>query len=100
MATAPVPVKQTTQIASATPDYWRSFRTEMDQLFDWFTSGFGVPQFPAFRSESAFNVPSPAADIIEDDNAFKLSAELPGMTEKEIQVSLSDNTLVIKGEKR
>jgi HSP20 family protein len=50
MATAPVPVKQTTQVASGIPDYWRSFRTEMDRLFDRFTSGFGMPQLPAFRS--------------------------------------------------
>jgi HSP20 family protein len=50
MATAPVPVKQTTQVAFGIPDYWRSFRTEMDRLFDRFTSGFGMPQLPAFRS--------------------------------------------------
>jgi len=100
MATAPVPVKQTTQVASGVPDIWRSFRTEMDRLFDRFTGGFGIAPFPVFRSEPAFSVPSPAVDITEDDASFKLSAELPGMTEKDIQVSLSGNTLVIKGEKR
>ncbi|MFL5279773.1 MAG: Hsp20/alpha crystallin family protein, partial [Rhodopila sp.] len=31
---------------------------------------------------------------------IRLTAEMPGMTEKDVQVSLSGNTLVIKGEKR
>jgi HSP20 family protein len=100
MATAPVPVKQATPIASGAPDYWRSFKTEMDRLFDRFTSSFGITPFQAFRSESGFSMPTPAVDITEDDAAIKVSAELPGMTEKDIQVSLSGNTLIIKGEKR
>ena len=98
MATAPVPVKQTTPIAAGMPDYWRSFRTEMDRLFDRFTSGFGLAPLQALRTE--FTMPSPAVDITEDDAAIRLTAELPGMTEKDIQVSLSGNTLTIKGEKR
>src|SRR5690242_17031922 len=100
MANAPVPVKQTTPIASGAPDYWQSFKTEMDRLFDRFTSSFGLAPFQAFRSGSAFSMPTPAVDISEDDAAIKLTAELPGMTEKDIQVSLSGNTLTIRGEKR
>lgn len=99
MANAPVPVKQATQAVTGAPDVWRSFRTEMDRLFDRFTSGVGILPFPTFRSESALSLPFPAVDITEDDKSFKLSAELPGMTEKDIQVTLSGNTLVIKGEK-
>jgi HSP20 family protein len=100
MADTPVPVRQTTPIASGAPDYWRSFKTEMDRLFDRFTSTFGLAPFQAFRSEPVFSMPTPAVDITEDDAAIKLTAELPGMTEKDIQVSLSGNTLTIKGEKR
>jgi len=100
MATAPVPVKQTTPIASGAPDYWRSLRTEMDRLFDRSTSSFGIAPFQALHSESGFSMPTLAVDITEDDAAIKVSAELPGMTEKDIQVSLSGNTLIIKGEKR
>jgi HSP20 family protein len=100
MADTPVPVKQTTALASGAPDYWRSFKTEMDRLFDRFTGTFGLAPFQAFRSEPIFSMPTPAVDITEDDGTIRLTAELPGMTEKDIQVSLSGNTLTIKGEKR
>jgi HSP20 family protein len=100
MATTPVPVKQTPPAINSPPDVWRSFRSEFDRLFDRFTAGFGIMPFPSFRSEAVFSVPTPAVDITEDDAAFKLTAELPGMTEKDINVSLSGNTLSIKGEKR
>jgi HSP20 family molecular chaperone IbpA len=41
-----------------------------------------------------------AIDMSEDDKAFKISAELPGIDAKDIDVSLSGDTLVLKGEKR
>lgn len=99
MATTPVPVKQSTPTISGTPEVWRSFRTEMDRLFDRFTGGFGILPFPGFRSEPAFALPFPAVDINEDEKFFKVTAELPGMTDKDVDVSLSGNTLVIKGKK-
>ncbi len=100
MATAPVPVRQAPRVASTAPDIWRSFRTDMDRLIENAIGGFGALPFAALRSIPAFNVPSPAVDITEDDGAFRFTAELPGLTEKDVQVSLSGNTLVIKGEKR
>src|SRR5690349_3104927 len=100
MATAPVPVKQTTPVPTGAPDYWRSFKTEMDRLFDRFTSTLGIAPFQTFRGESMFTMPTPAVDITEDDGTINVTAELPGMAEKDIQVTLSGNTLVIRGEKR
>ncbi len=100
MATTLVPVKQSTPVPADTPDIWRSFRSEVDRLTDRFISSVGAPRFPALRFDSSFNIPSPAVDITEDDAAFKLSAELPGMAEKDIEVSLAGDTLTIKGEKR
>ena len=93
--------------AANAPDAWRSFRTEMDRLFDRFAGGWGMPSLrrmfdaePAFQYESSFAMPSPAVDITEDDGAYKVTAELPGMSEKEIEVVVSGDTLSIKGEKR
>lgn len=100
MATSPVPVKQTSPLSSAIPDILQSFRTEMDRLVDRFTTGFGIAPFPALRFDPAIRIPNPAVDITEDDAAFKFTAELPGLTEKDVHVALSGNTLVIKGEKR
>jgi HSP20 family protein len=43
---------------------------------------------------------TPAVDIVDKENAYELSAELPGMDENSIDVKFSDGTLTIKGEKR
>ena len=43
---------------------------------------------------------APAVDIVDKENAYELSAELPGMDENNIDVKFSDGTLTIKGEKR
>ncbi len=69
-------------------------------LFDRFTGGFGMMPFPALRTEPAFGIGFPAVDVAEDETSFKLSAELPGMADKDIQVALSGDTLTIRGEKR
>ncbi|MGO9785457.1 MAG: Hsp20/alpha crystallin family protein [Stellaceae bacterium] len=69
----------------------------MDRLFD----RFGVPSFPSFFGASpdlAFTVP--AVDVTEDDKAYKIAAEMPGVEEKDIDVSVNEDTLVLKGEKR
>jgi HSP20 family protein len=107
MANTPVEVKKTTPVPANGPDAWRSLRTEMDRLFDRFTAGWGIPSLrrvfdaePAFRYESSLNMPTPAVDVSEDDAAYKVTAELPGMSENEIEVVLSDDTLTLKGEKR
>ena len=107
MANAPVEVKKTAPAAANAPDTWRSFRAEMEQLFDRFAGGWGLPAVhrlfdaaPARRYEHTFSVPSPAVDIAEDDAAYKMTAELPGMNEKEIEVALSGGMLTLKGEKR
>jgi HSP20 family protein len=43
---------------------------------------------------------SPAVDIFETDNAIVLKAELPGMTEKDIDLTVDRNLLTIKGERQ
>ena len=101
MATTPVEVTKTAPVPAA-PDAWRSFRGELDRLFDRFSSGFGLAPFgrmfdvaPTLRTEATM----PAVDVTEDDAAYKITAELPGLEEKDVEVTLSDNVLTIKGEK-
>jgi HSP20 family protein len=105
MANTPVEVKKATPTPA--PDAWQSFRGEMDQLFDKFAGGWGMPSLrrmfeagPAMRYESSFTMPSPAVDITEEDGAYKVMAELPGMNEKEIEVVVSGDMLTLKGKKR
>jgi len=42
---------------------------------------------------------SPALDIVEDKDCFKIEAEMPGMSEKDINVTFNDNRITIQGEK-
>ena len=42
----------------------------------------------------------PSVDILEKDGNLILRAELPGMTEKQIELKLEGNTLIIKGERK
>ena len=92
---------------AAVSDPWQSFRSEMDRLFDRFSVGSGFPSLrrlfdmePMWRSEASFGVTVPAVDLTEDDKAYKLTAELPGMSEKDIEISVTGDVLVLKGEKR
>jgi HSP20 family protein len=103
MANAPVEVKKAVPMETSAPDVWRSFRSEMDRLFD----RVGFPSLrrmldmePAGRPMSMFSFSAPAIDISEDEKAYKISAELPGLDAKDVDVSVSGNLLVLKGEKR
>jgi HSP20 family protein len=107
MANTPTEVKKTTPAVPGAPDAWRLFRSEMDRLFDRLATGWGMPSMrrmfdvePSFRYESAFTMPTPAVDITEDNTAYKVMAELPGMNEKEIEVVVAGDVLTLKGEKR
>ena len=42
----------------------------------------------------------PVTDVTETDKEIEISAELPGLEEKDLQINLSDNVLTIKGEKK
>src|SRR5271165_6210001 len=106
MADVPVEVKKTAPPAQTNvPDVWQSFRSEMDRLFDCFGGGFGFPSLrrmfdiePAWRSSFTFS--TPAIDMREDEKAYKISAELPGIDAKDVDVSVFGDMLVLKGEKR
>ena len=90
-----------------------AFRDEMDRALgrffsdDWL-SGFprlahmwGMPSlFDAGRSGSGSMLAMPRADLSEDDNGYELSVELPGMDEKDLELTLAEGALVIKGEKK
>src|SRR5215472_7422030 len=104
MADIPVEVKKSSPAQANVPDGWHSFRGEMDRLFDRFSSGFGFPSLRRmFDIESpwrgAFTFSVPAIDMSEDEKAYKISAELPGIDAKDIDVSVTGDMLVLKGEK-
>jgi HSP20 family protein len=104
MAKTPVEMKKSTP--ARTPDVWHAFRSEMDRLFDRFSGHLHLPSWrqmfktdPALYDAGFFAFSTPAVDITEDDKAYRITAELPGLKEKHIDVTVSANTLTLKGEK-
>jgi len=69
-----------------------ALRQEMDRLFQDF--GRGMLDVPT-RS-----VAMPRVDVTETPTEIRIAAELPGMTEKDVEVELHDDILTISGEKR
>jgi HSP20 family protein len=107
--TAPnLPVK--TEHKASAAHLWRPFeslRQEVERLFDDFDRG--VWRLP-FRRSLFAEEPSwhpefvrrglPAVDIAESDKAYEVTAELPGMDDKNVDVKVTNGNLVIKGEKQ
>jgi len=76
-------------------DPFALLRRRMDDMFEGFLHGFDLRPF-----EPRSGVFSPSIDVVENDREISISAELPGMEEKDIDVSLSTDSLTIKGEKK
>ncbi len=68
--------------------------SEMEEMIDRLRRDFYAPD--VFREVEGF---SPRIEVKETDKKILISAEIPGMKEKEINVSLRDNNLMIEGEK-
>jgi len=101
MAATPVEVKKTPAPRAVT-DPWQRFRNEFDTMFDRF-AGVGMPSLRRMfelAPEAGLGINAPAVDITEDDKAYKIAAELPGLAEKDIEVSVTGDILTLKGEKR
>src|SRR5690554_1916834 len=74
---------------------------EIDRLFDDAFRGFGFPTLTVPRSPADWpGMLKPALDIQEDDKQYKIALELPGVEEKNIQINLDNDVLVVRGEKR
>jgi HSP20 family protein len=70
-----------------------SLQREIDRLFDDFTSGFRT--FGNGKTEML-----PSMDVSETDKEIEITAELPGLEEKDVQINVADNLLTIRGEKK
>lgn len=80
-----------------------SLQREMNRLFDDF---FRTPtwerfgEFPALATEQFWGDVTPRVDMTETDKELLVKVELPGMTEKDIDISISRDVLTISGEKK
>lgn len=80
--------------------FW-TLRNEIDDLFDDFlrtgwSRGRRRAATPAGRAPAAI----PALDVIDKENEVKLVADLPGLSEEDIDVRVTNSTLTVSGEKK
>jgi HSP20 family protein len=91
--------------ASVTP--FDALRREVDRLFEDFRAGDWRWPFRRPGAEVEMAWPraggwglTPAIDLVEKDERFEITAELPGMEENSVEVKVAGNMLTIRGEKR
>ena len=81
-------------------------RAEVDRLLSDFLRGYwhipfrrsAVDVEPILRGAISLGA-TPAVDIVDKDDAYELTAELPGVDEKQVELKFSDGTLTIEGKK-
>lgn len=72
-----------------------TLQREIDRLFEDFGRGF-----PSFGNGSVGQALVPSMDVTETDKQIEITAELPGLEEKDVKVNLADGVLTISGEKK
>lgn len=80
-------------------DPFRDFQREMNRLFDDFLGDFPLAMRSNEKGIATVGF-SPRVDVSETDKEVKVSAELPGLDEKDITVELEDAAIAIRGEKK
>ncbi len=81
--------------SSSDKDPFHSLHREMNSLFEQFGRGL-----PSNWSNPDGRFLAPTVDVAETDDEMTVTAELPGVAEDDMHLSLVDNILTIKGEKK
>jgi HSP20 family protein len=66
----------------------------IDRIFDEMTRGFGL------KAPAVAGAYEPTLDVTETADAWRVEAELPGVTPTEVEVTVAENVLTIVGEKK
>jgi len=91
-----MPSTSTTGVARGRDsDPFALMRREMDRVFDDFMRGFASPS--AALPEGVL---SPRVNVVENDRGLEVTAELPGVDQKDIELDLSEGILTLKAEHR
>jgi HSP20 family protein len=85
-----IPIGRDRSVASP----FMSLQPEIDRLFEDFSRGF-----PTIAGNGATAL-MPSMDVTETDKEIEITAELPGLEEKDVQINIADNILTIRGEKK
>ena len=104
---APAKGETATPQPARSPAAWHPFHAlheEIDRLFADFGRGFptlaiGRDRFASRPFWGAGSDLSPAVDVADTGASYQITAELPGLDEKDVEVTVADGVLTIKGEK-
>lgn len=94
-----IPWSRTQELAPAREgfDPFLTLHREMNRLFDDAFRGFGGTSLsPLMEGRLGW----PKIELSDTDKALTVSAELPGMTEKDVQIEIANGVLTIRGEKK
>ncbi len=83
-------------------DPFLALRDRVDRIIDEFSGGLGLwpASWDVRPMEWRMGAFMPTVDIKDRDNEIEIDAELPGVSEKDVELSLSGDSLIIKGEKK
>lgn len=92
---------KTQQIQKAEPARTLSPFEEINRMFDQFFGGgwvrprrFAWPSFPELALPEAI---MPKVDVIDRENEVLVKAEVPGVEKKDLDISVGENTVIVKG---
>jgi len=102
MLNTPIEIRKTQGSALVPARLWDSLRSEVEGMFDRFGASF-EPEFRPLeyfwpRTEAGFA--NLDVDVVWSDKAYVITAEIPGVDEKALDIELTEDALVIKGEKK
>ena len=93
--------KEPTEISSGFHE-WHPFDTlrhQINKLFDELPFRKVFSEFEPFERFATAWAGMPPVDLVEKDNEYEITAELPGLDDKTVEVKLSNATLILSGEK-
>jgi HSP20 family protein len=85
------PFRERSSVMRPEAGLFGSLQREIDRLFEDFTRSFGAPGNGSLV---------PSIDVTETDKEIEIAAELPGLERKDVDISIEDNVLTIRGEKK
>lgn len=90
--TALAPSKVMKEIAV---DPFRDFQRRLNRLF-----GENVGFWPENQEAMSLSTWAPACDVFENDNSITIKAELPGVNREDVKVTIENNVLTLRGERK
>jgi HSP20 family protein len=85
--------KNRQELTRPEPNVFGFLQREVDRLFEEFARGLG----PMAAANGGL---MPSMEVTETDKELVITAELPGLERKDVDISLDDNVLTIRGEKK